>query len=165
MGVTIVSNITFFIATTLAILCQTKRTDHQLKDSESKCHDDNKQRFSMYLKLFIVMGISWVMEIISWSIDAEIVWSAIIWYPTDTINALQGLIIFIIFVCRKKIMRQLLKRFNCQDRDFAKMRFCKDLMSDDSAASNTTSLASRSGTTGTIAMQELNSSDQRAESN
>ncbi|KAL6256548.1 hypothetical protein P5V15_012658 [Pogonomyrmex californicus] len=165
MGATIVSNITFFIATTLAILCQTKRTDHQLKDSESKCHDDNKQRFSMYLKLFIVMGISWVMEIISWSIDAEVVWSAIIWYPTDTINALQGLIIFIIFVCRKKIMRQLLKRFNCQDRDFAKMRFCKDLTSDDSAASNTTSLASRSETTGTIAMQELNSSDQRAESN
>lgn len=104
-------------------------------------------RFNMYLKLFIVMGISWIMELIAWSIDIDLV-PEVIWYPSYIINALQGVIIFIIFVCRKKIKQLLLKRFgqNCGS-------FCKVSMNNDSTT-NTTS-TTESG----MHMQEISSSN------
>lgn len=70
-------------------------------------------RFNLYLKLFIVMGINWSMEIISWLFKSA---PQYVWYITDLTNTLQGLIIFIIFVWKDKIRRLLLKRFGCQDR-------------------------------------------------
>ena len=64
----------------------------------------------MYLKLFIVMGITWVLEILAWVIGTNIL-PKYIWYLADIINALQGLIIFVVFVCRRKIKEMLLKQF------------------------------------------------------
>ncbi|XP_071649039.1 G-protein coupled receptor Mth2-like isoform X1 [Temnothorax longispinosus] len=149
MGATIISNICFFIATTLTILYQNIRTAHQLRDAESRRHNENKQRFNMYLKLFIVMGITWVMELIAWSINVDFV-PAIVWSPINIINGLQGVIIFIIFVFRKKVKQLLLKRFggrNCGP-------FCKIPMSSDS----TMNTVSTSGS-GTHPMREISSSN------
>ncbi|XP_011160163.1 G-protein coupled receptor Mth2-like [Solenopsis invicta] len=112
MSATIISNICFFIATTLSIMYQNIRIAKQLRHSESKCHNENKQRFKMYLKLFIVMGISWIMEILAWLIDSM---PSYVWYPTNMLNSLQGLIIFIIFVCTKNIKQQLLKQYGGQN--------------------------------------------------
>lgn len=53
------------------------------------------------------MGINWSMEIVSWLFKGP----KAIWYITDLGNALQGVIIFIIFVCKEKIKRLLIKRF------------------------------------------------------
>jgi len=111
-------------------------------------------RFKMYLKLFIVMGISWVMEIIAWWIDADLV-PVIVWYPSNIINSLQGLIIFIIFVCRKKIKHLLLKRFGGQN-----CGFCKIPTNSDSMTSNTTSISGLSAS-GTVPMQEIGPSNQQ----
>ncbi|KYM98016.1 G-protein coupled receptor Mth2 [Cyphomyrmex costatus] len=150
MGATIISNIFFFICTTLTILYQKIHTANQLKDSESNRHDENKQRFNMYLKLFIVMGISWVLEIIAWLTGSEIVpiW---LWYPADMINSLQGLIIFIIFVCRKKVKQMLLKRFGGQSCGPFKIPLS------DSVTSNTTSTTTTGS--GTIPMQQIGPSN------
>lgn len=71
-------------------------------------------RLKMYFKLFSLMGITWIMEIIAvhaWVFNNP---PRFIWYPTDMINALQGVIIFIIFVWKKRIRVLLLKRLNCQ---------------------------------------------------
>ncbi|XP_011646065.1 G-protein coupled receptor Mth2-like [Pogonomyrmex barbatus] len=102
-AISVISNICFFIATIVIIVYQNKNTDHQLRDSAKKYYDENMQRFRTYLKLFIVMGINWI---VSWIFAIlEILWwydvgpiLAIIWYPIDTINALQGLIIFV-YLC------------------------------------------------------------------
>lgn len=56
------------------------------------------------------------MEIVSWLMMKSA--PHYIFYLTDLTNALQGLIIFIIFVWKEKIKRLLLRRFGCQDRDF-----------------------------------------------
>jgi hypothetical protein len=56
-------------------------------------------RFRMCLFLFFVMGINWVMEIVSWFVGGP----EYIWYVTDVINTLQGVIIFLIFVCEPRI--------------------------------------------------------------
>ncbi|XP_029163667.1 G-protein coupled receptor Mth2-like [Nylanderia fulva] len=114
MGITVICNICLFISTALKIVRHKKDTAHHLRGSESQRHDDNKQWFNLYLKLFIVMGINWSMEIVSWLFkDAA---PEYIWYLTDLTNTLQGLIIFIIFVWKEKIKRLLLKRFGCQTR-------------------------------------------------
>lgn len=113
MSITVVCNICLFISTALKIVRHKKDTAHHLKGSESQRHDDNKQWFNLYLKLFIVMGINWSMEIVSWLFKSAPQYT---WYLTDLTNTLQGLIIFIIFVWKKKIKRLLLKRFGCQNR-------------------------------------------------
>lgn len=46
------------------------------------------------MKLVIVMGITWIIDVISWAIGGQYY----IWYVTDVINALQGLFIFMV-VC------------------------------------------------------------------
>lgn len=73
-------------------------------------------RFNLYLKLFIVMGINWSMEIISWACEDRL--PKYVWYITDLANTLQGVIIFIIFVWKDKIKRLLMKRFGCQGNSF-----------------------------------------------
>ncbi|EGI60813.1 G-protein coupled receptor Mth2 [Acromyrmex echinatior] len=144
MGVTVICNICLFISTALKIVRHKKDTAHHLRGSESRRHDDNKQWFNLYLKLFIVMGINWSMEIVSWLFKSA---PPYIWYLTDLTNTLQGLIIFIIFVWKKKIKRLLLKRFGYQDRDF---------FSRNSTRSGNHSSASRTCTTtsGIISLQE-----------
>ncbi|XP_011068220.1 PREDICTED: G-protein coupled receptor Mth2-like [Acromyrmex echinatior] len=51
MSITIVSNVFFFICTTLTILHQKIHTASELRDSESKRHDENKQRYILQLRL------------------------------------------------------------------------------------------------------------------
>lgn len=46
------------------------------------------------MKLVIVMGITWIIDVISWGVGGP----NYIWYATDVINALQGLFIFMV-VC------------------------------------------------------------------
>ncbi|PSN56908.1 hypothetical protein C0J52_00699 [Blattella germanica] len=68
----------------------------------------------LYLKLFLVMGIPWIFELLSFIVDN----SSGFWLVTDLLNCLQGLIIFLILVVfRKKALRGLVKNrpwgFNC----------------------------------------------------
>ncbi|XP_032664894.1 G-protein coupled receptor Mth2-like isoform X2 [Odontomachus brunneus] len=144
MSITVICNIFLFISTALKIIRHKKDTAHQLRSSESRRHDDNKQWFNLYLKLFIVMGINWSMEIISWAFKSA---PAAVWYITDLTNALQGLIIFIIFVWKDKIRKLLLKRFGCRE----------DIFSRNSTRSGCHSTsASRTITTGVSLQEKIN---------
>lgn len=60
-------------------------------------------RFNLYLKLFIVMGINWAMELVSFALEGP----KYIWFVTDFGNTLQGLLIFLIFVWKRRILRLL----------------------------------------------------------
>lgn len=62
----------------------------------------------LYLKLFIVMGVNWSAEIISWALDPN--GTRFVWYITDIGNSLQGVLIFFIFVCKTRVLRLLNKR-------------------------------------------------------
>lgn len=65
-------------------------------------------RFMLYLKLFIVMGVNWLAEIISWASGSD--GSELVWYVTDIGNSLQGVLIFLIFVCKKRVLNLLNKK-------------------------------------------------------
>lgn len=65
-------------------------------------------RFSLYLKLFLVMGINWVMELISYVAGGP----GYIWYIPDFTNTLQGVFIFIIFVWKNRVRRLIWAKLN-----------------------------------------------------
>jgi hypothetical protein len=60
----------------------------------------------MNAKLFVVMGVTWTLEIVS-SFVTEPAW---IWYLSDAANALQGALIFCIFVLKRRVIRTLAHR-------------------------------------------------------
>lgn len=61
------------------------------------------------LNLFIVMGINWSAEILSFAFGSS---GSILWFVTDIGNTLQGVFIFIIFVCKKRVL-ELVKEKLC----------------------------------------------------
>ncbi|XP_047537058.1 probable G-protein coupled receptor Mth-like 3 [Vanessa atalanta] len=68
-----------------------------------------KHKFLVSLKLFLVMGISWIFEIASFAHGAE----HIIWKIMDTFNCLQGVVIFLILVVFRRRAIQGLASENC----------------------------------------------------
>lgn len=58
-----------------------------------------KRTFLVCLVLFFLMGLNWIMELISWWIGAD----QLDWSAFDLVNALQGVLIFGLFVLRKPI--------------------------------------------------------------
>ncbi|KAJ8731199.1 hypothetical protein PYW07_004363 [Mythimna separata] len=71
-----------------------------------QAHRTQRHRFMVYLKLSVVMGLNWVLEIVSFRYPGFQ-----IWWISDAYNILIGLLIFLIFVCKKKILRKLCKRY------------------------------------------------------
>ncbi|XP_013194890.1 probable G-protein coupled receptor Mth-like 3 isoform X3 [Amyelois transitella] len=102
-------NLIFFVLTAIKIV-QIKKQTAVLKSKESSTHDtqrNDKQRLLLYIKLFIVMGINWILEVIS-AIYPEL---ENFWKITDAYNVLIGVTIFLIFVCKRKIFRLIKKRY------------------------------------------------------
>lgn len=56
-------------------------------------------RFTMNIKLFCVMGISWLLEILATVYKQDSLW----WAISDIFNCLQGVMVFLIFVFKKKV--------------------------------------------------------------
>ncbi|XP_011548161.3 G-protein coupled receptor Mth2 [Plutella xylostella] len=67
------------------------------------------QRLGKYRKIFrtccvltVIMGLSWVMEVVSWAVGAGSE-AVSVWSVFDVINALQGVVIFAIFVMQQPV--------------------------------------------------------------
>jgi hypothetical protein len=76
-------------------------------------------RLNLYLKLFIVMGVNWIMEVVSWAAGGP----EYLWYVTDLGNILQGVLIFVIFVCKERVRRILVRKFCSQCANRSGYRF------------------------------------------
>lgn len=81
------------------------RLDYILKIFLISIHEVS-YRFYLNLRLFIIMGVTWVMEAVSWAFKME----PALFYITDILNCLQGPIIFILFVCKRKNFKLILER-------------------------------------------------------
>ncbi|KAL4716664.1 hypothetical protein ACJJTC_004783 [Scirpophaga incertulas] len=81
-------------------------TDSAVTGTASARHRQ-KERLKVYLKLTVLMGLNWIHEVVS-ALQPDLP----IWYLFDIYNLLGGLVIFIIFVCKKNVYVLLKKRFN-----------------------------------------------------
>ena len=61
-----------------------------------------------YPKVFVIMGVSWIFEIVSWAGEflGHPCW---LYLPTDCINCLQGVAVFVVFICKKSTVAKALK--------------------------------------------------------
>lgn len=117
MGIIISMNVIFFVLT--AVHCNRVKSEiHRMqtsddsKDSHKKRFFADKARMVMNLKLFCVMGISWLMELIT-SFYTE---PQYLWCITDSVNVLQGLFVFLIFVFKRNVLTAIKKRLGMATR-------------------------------------------------
>lgn len=76
---------------------------------------ENIYRVRLIAKLFIVMGVLWSFEFLSWAASMAFPDSGeiLIWLfmPTEIINSLQGIAIFVIFICKPNVLNRLSAKF------------------------------------------------------
>lgn len=67
----------------------------------------------MNVKLFVVMGMSWICEVVSFFLVRYLEykhWHHVLWYTSDVFNCLQGVLIFILFVLKNRVYQALRRR-------------------------------------------------------
>ncbi|XP_050743820.1 probable G-protein coupled receptor Mth-like 3 isoform X2 [Drosophila biarmipes] len=85
-------NITMFILTALSI----EKVKNCVKSNRTR---SEKEVYTLYLRLFITMGLSWTLEIISFLVRHNELWSKIL-RGADYLNRSQGTIIFVLFILK-----------------------------------------------------------------
>ncbi|XP_067134532.1 G-protein coupled receptor Mth-like [Centruroides vittatus] len=100
VGVILFANLVMFILTTKALI-KVKNTTKILKINQGR------NTFKLYIKLFLVMGLVWFTEFIPFIYD-----ECHLDILTDILNSLHGLFLFLIFICKRKIFRNLSSCFH-----------------------------------------------------
>nr|AAG22708.1 methuselah [Drosophila melanogaster]AAG22715.1 methuselah [Drosophila melanogaster]AAG22717.1 methuselah [Drosophila melanogaster]AAG22719.1 methuselah [Drosophila melanogaster] len=100
-------NITMFILTAKRILGVKKDIQNFAHRQERKQKlNSDKQTYTFFLRLFIIMGLSWSLEIGSYFSQSNQTW-ANVFLVADYLNWSQGIIIFILFVLKRSTWRLL----------------------------------------------------------
>nr|CAD7393943.1 unnamed protein product [Timema cristinae] len=72
-----------------------------IDNNEAMCEEKHSElsggRLWLYMKLFSLMGVTWLTEIISWAVGGP----SYYWYVTDIVNILRAVFVFIIFCCKR----------------------------------------------------------------
>ncbi|CAG7815316.1 unnamed protein product [Allacma fusca] len=107
IAVLLVLNMTFFSITSLK-LYQYKASSAIARENLGRSKEAT-ELFQLFTKLFFVMGITWILVFVSWKINVST--KAWYWAIVDVFNILQGIAIFVIYICRANIVTSL--RQNC----------------------------------------------------
>jgi len=113
IGIALLINTVIFALTCRAVCA----LDKQARDLgiTSGQRSKNMERFLTFLKLFLGMGILWIFEIISGGyLDDQAGEES--WWVTDTLNMLQGVYIFVIFVFKRNVIVAIKEKFGGGDR-------------------------------------------------
>ncbi|KAL0110869.1 hypothetical protein PUN28_014070 [Cardiocondyla obscurior] len=106
VGLVLLVNMILFIITAVRIsryqqelaLRRLARNQHSDREDQ-RLFRRLKRVFIVCLVLFFLMGLNWMMELISWSVGGD----PFDWTAFDLVNALQGVLIFGLFVLRRPI--------------------------------------------------------------
>ncbi|XP_041975511.1 G-protein coupled receptor Mth2-like [Aricia agestis] len=105
----IICNWVFFLLTVFNIWRVSRATAvvRSPASGNAAAHRAHKLRFVLYIKLSLIMGVNWLLEVIS-SFYPQLNG----WWVTDMYNLLIGFFIFLIFVLRMKIYKDLQAKFS-----------------------------------------------------
>ncbi|XP_073841151.1 G-protein coupled receptor Mth2-like [Musca autumnalis] len=81
--------------------------------------DDLQEWVFMILRLYLIMGIPWILDIISYCCRDCESWT-FLFDVTDFFNASQGILIFILFICRRDVLNAIKEQFHIRKRQPAK---------------------------------------------
>ncbi|KAK4292006.1 hypothetical protein Pmani_035197, partial [Petrolisthes manimaculis] len=99
VAVLLLADLVFFLMTVRSLLVTVQQSH------KGTVQRQGRQRLRLCFKLFLVMGISWLAEIISFQLGPSTVW-----YISDVFNCFQGFIIFLIFILKPKILETMKAR-------------------------------------------------------
>lgn len=102
VGILLTINIMLFVSTTHQLTCGLWKRD------DVKSTTEKTALGKVCLKLVVVMGVTWIVDVISWIVGGPSCW----WFVTDLINALQGVFIFLVVGCQPQVWAAC-KRFCC----------------------------------------------------
>lgn len=102
VGVLLVINLCLFIATARELTCGLWKADG------AKPTTERATLRRVCLKLVVVMGVTWVADVVSWVAGGP----GSLWYFTDAMNALQGVLIFAVVGCQPHVWSAV-KRLWC----------------------------------------------------
>ena len=102
----LVINLTFFIATAYNLLFGLWAPP---SDGDNTRYQKTKQMLGVVLELFMVMGFTWMADVISTFINwrrgqTYFGWEILVF---DMINSLQGLFIFLVLICKRKMREKI----------------------------------------------------------
>ncbi|XP_059482093.1 G-protein coupled receptor Mth2-like [Neocloeon triangulifer] len=105
----LVANVVLFGMTAIQLWRLRRESRRVLQTSNSRTHmgtdtQQNRDRLTLFFKMFLLMGCLWVMEVISWAAKGPDSY----WYLTDILNSLRGVLIFWFCVWSKKSVRKAL---------------------------------------------------------
>ncbi|KAH8274990.1 hypothetical protein KR018_008390 [Drosophila ironensis] len=118
--VIVVANTTMFIMTAIKIHGVQREMARIIAGENStknlRTEKDNRFRparspfrFGLFLRLFLIMGVTWLSELISFFVGNDKNWSKL-FYISDLCNAMQGFLIFMLFVMKKKVKHLITNR-------------------------------------------------------
>lgn len=102
VGILLCANMALFISTTHQLTCGLWKRD------DVKSTTEKTALGKVCLKLVIVMGVTWIADVISWHVGGP----HAAWFFTDLINALQGVFIFLVVGCQPQVWTAI-KRLCC----------------------------------------------------
>ncbi|XP_069695616.1 uncharacterized protein [Periplaneta americana] len=81
-------------------------TSYLIHSTKSKMDKTSTARidFRLFLRLAIIMGLTWITGII-----AGLLQMSVVWYVFVLLNTLQGVFIFVVFSCTRKVWKELKK--------------------------------------------------------
>ena len=99
-------NIAFFVATSYNLLFGLWAPS---ADGDSRRYEKTRQMLGVVVELFLVMGLTWVADVISTFInwrrgEVYLGWEIVVF---DVINSLQGLFIFLVLICKGKMREKI----------------------------------------------------------
>ncbi|XP_067646611.1 G-protein coupled receptor Mth2-like [Eurosta solidaginis] len=111
----VIFNIVIFYLTAKTIYTIRKEIRRFSKGADSQRHLHSQQHnFWLFFRMFIVMGINWLLEIIGYMIGENSDFEILI-AVADFYNAAQGIIIFVLLVMKRKVLLLLKKRIRKSD--------------------------------------------------
>nr|XP_040579384.1 G-protein coupled receptor Mth2-like isoform X1 [Lepeophtheirus salmonis] len=96
-------NTIMFFGTVMTILKVQRAAKSYFKNQR-----ESLDRFALFMKLFLGMGIIWIFEILAKGTSGIVPQE--VWYFTDILNMLQGFYVFLIFVCKRNVIEVILKK-------------------------------------------------------
>ncbi|KPU77552.1 uncharacterized protein Dana_GF24875, isoform B [Drosophila ananassae] len=103
-------NITMFILTAIRIVdIKRNLTNFIVQQERQQKLSSDKQTYSIFLRLFIIMGLTWSLEIGSYFAQGHEFWENV-FLVADYLNWSQGIIIFVLFVLKRSTLRLVIQR-------------------------------------------------------
>ncbi|XP_050741866.1 G-protein coupled receptor Mth isoform X2 [Drosophila biarmipes] len=117
MVLMIAFNMVMFILTAGRII-RVKKDIRNFAHKQERKHklNSDKRTYTFFLRLFIIMGMSWSLEIISYLVQSNETW-ANIFLVADYFNWSQGIIIFVLFILKPSTLKLLRDRIKGQSED------------------------------------------------